>query len=84
MRRDVCHFYPIHVIGVYKAYVRAIKEVFDADCSEEPYHTLTFGLKFSFKYNMNGGFCHVHLMPYRGGTAVDIRYTIVQALGAKY
>lgn len=83
MRRDVCHFYANDVVAVYNAYLRAIREKFKKDCKESPYHTIGFGLDFSLKYNMNGGGCNVHLMPYNGGTAVDIRYTIAQAIGAR-
>ena len=33
---------------------------------------------------MNGGAVTAHFMPYQNGTAVDLRYTIVQLVGARY
>ncbi len=84
MRKDICHFYPNQPIDVYDAYLNAIKDKFNKSCEATPYHTITFGLNFSFKYNMNGGVCNVHIIPYNEGTAVDVRYTIMQAMGARY
>jgi len=84
MRRDLFHFYPRPVQAVYAAYQQAANERFGKNCRAEPYHTLSFGLNFSFRYNMNGGACTVHLIPYQGGTAVNVRYTIVQLAGARY
>ena len=84
MRRDVFHFYPRPVKLVYDAYQQAANERFGKNCRTEPYHTLSFGLNYSFRYNMNGGACNVHLIPYQNGTAVNIRYTIVQLAGARY
>ncbi len=84
MRRDLCFTFDRGVTDVYRAYLTAIRDVFSKDAEPQPYHTLTFGLNMSFKYNMNGGSCTVHLMPYGAGTAVDVRYTIVQAAGARY
>ena len=69
---------------VYDAYKTVIKNLFKSDASGDPCCSLVFGLSFSFKYNMNGGGCHIHFMPYLDGTAVNIRYTIAQAMGAKY
>ena len=69
---------------VYEAYKTSIKNLFKNDAGGDPYCSLVFGLSFSFKYNMNGGGCHIHFMPYLDGTAVNIRYTIAQAVGAKY
>ena len=83
MRKDICFYYPAPIQAVYAAYQAAIGNVFKESASGTPYHTIVFGLGFSFKYNMNGGGCHVHLMPYNNGTAVNIRYTIAQALGAR-
>lgn len=84
MRRDICCYYERPLNVVFNAYMLAIKNVFEKDASPEPHHTITFGLNFSFKYNMNGGACTVHFMPYQNGTAVDVRYSIAQALGARY
>lgn len=84
MRRDLFHYFESDVKTVYATYVKAAKEKFGKDCSETPYHTVSFGLNYSFKYNMNGGACHIHFIPYKTGTAVGIRYTIVQLFGARY
>ena len=85
MRRDVCHFYAAPVDRVYHAYLTALgNDKFDRECREEPYHTLTFGLNFSMKFNFNGGSCIVHFIPYQGGTAVDLRFVLAQGAGARY
>ena len=84
MRSDIGHFYDAPIEDVFLAYKQAIKEKFKKDADSTPYHTLVFGLNFSFKYNMNGGGCHVHFMPSGNGTSVAIRYTIAQAVGANY
>lgn len=84
MKRDICVFYKKDVPRVYQAYVEAINKRFGKDCSGQPYHTIHFGLSFSFKYNMNGGACTVRLIPYKDGTAVNLRYSIAQAMGARY
>ncbi len=84
MRRDICHFYPIDIRSAYFAHRDAIKQVFDKNCEETPFVRLSFALSFSFKYNMNGGACTLHFMPYGNGTAVNIRYSIVQLMGARY
>ena len=84
MRADIGHFYPVPIENVFYAYKQAIKEKFKKDADATPCHTLVFGLNFSFKYNMNGGGCHVHFMPSGNGTAVAIRYTVAQAVGANY
>ncbi len=83
MTHDICHYYPKTIEQVYSAYQRGIKQAFNKDAEGQHPHTLVFGLNFSFKYNMNGGGCHVHFMPYQNGTAVNVHYTIAQALGAK-
>lgn len=85
MRRDVCHFYAAPVDRVYHAYLTALgNDKFDRECREEPYHTLTFGLNFSMKFNFNGGSCIVHFIPYQNGTAVDLRFILAQGAGARY
>lgn len=84
MKRDLFHYFESDVKTVYAAYVKAAKEKFGKDCSATPYHTISFGLNYSFKYNMNGGACHIHFIPYKTGTAVGLRYTIVQMFGARY
>ena len=83
MKKDFCVFYQCDVQTVYLAYQRAIKELFDKDADASPYHTLAFGIPPSFRYNMNGGACNVHFLPYNGGTAVNVRYSIVQLAMAR-
>ena len=85
MRRDIGYFFTRDVISVYNAYIAAANNSqFRRDCKQEPFHTITFGLNFSMKYNMNGGACIIHFMPYNGGTAVNIRFAIAQGFGARY
>ena len=84
MRRDICHYYEKGLKDVFEAYNTTVSKKFGKDCKAEPFHTLSFGLSYSFKYNMNGGACTIHFMPYKTGTAVNIRYSIAQLLGARY
>ena len=84
MKKDLFHYYEADLETVFNAYVSAVKKQFGKDCSVKPFHTISFGLNFSFKYNMNGGSCHVHFMPYNTGTAVGVRYSIAQLMGARY
>lgn len=85
MRRDLCYVYPTDVRSLYLAYLTAAKNPpFGRSCREEPYHTITFGLNFSMKYNMNGGSCTLHFIPTEGGSAIDFRFSIAQGAGARY
>ena len=87
MRRDVCYFIPADLVGVYDAFATILRRegfITRDKCGFEPYHTITFALQSSFKYNMNGGACTIHFMPYKNGTAVDLRFSIVQLVGARY
>ncbi len=84
MRRDLVYFYPLPINQVYDAFTQGANQKFGKSCKFDPYKTLSFALNFSFKYNMNGGSLTAHFMPYQNGTAVDLRYTIVQAVGARY
>lgn len=85
MRRDLFCYYPLPVATVYGAYLRTANEKFSKSCREEiPGKVLSFALNFSFKYNMNGGAVTLHFMPFQNGTAIAMRYTIVQAMGARY
>lgn len=84
MRRDLVHYYERDIVSVFEAYKAAAMQKFGKDCRAEPYHTLSFGLNYSMRYNMNGGACTVHFMRYGTGTAVNIRYSIVQVAGARY
>ena len=85
MRKDLGFYVEADIASVYTAYLKALSgDPFRRSCNEQPYHTLSFGLNFSMKYNMNGGSCHIHFMPYGSGTAVNIRFSIAQAAGARY
>lgn len=85
MRRDVCYFFETDVKNLYSAYLMAAKgEPFGRDCKEEAFHTFSFGLNYSMKYNMNGGACTLHFMPYKNGSAVNMRFSIAQLAGARY
>ena len=85
MRRDVSYFFNTDVVTLFNAYLMASKNApFERSCNEEPYHTFSFGLNFSMKYNMNGGSCTLHFIPYADGAAVDLRFTLAQLVGARY
>ena len=84
MRRDLAYFYERPINEVFAAFEQAANQRFGKDCKTEPCVRLTFGLNFSMKYNMNGGSVTAHFMPYQNGTAVNLRYSIVQAFGARY
>ena len=84
MTRDLCYFYPCPLNAVYGAFVQTAAQKFGKDCKQTPMISLSFGLNFSMKYNMNGGACTIHFMPYQNGTAINIRYSIVQLMGARY
>ncbi len=85
MRRDVCYYFAADVATVFNAYVAAAENPpFKRECTKEPYHTFSFGLNFSMKYNMNGGACVLHFIPHQGGTAVDLRFVVAQLWGARY
>ena len=83
MKKDICCFYPSDIASVFNAYQSAIAQKFTKSIQATPYHTISFPLAFSFKYNMNGGACTVHLMPHNDGTAVNVRYSVVQLVGAR-
>lgn len=84
MRRDVFHIYPARIDMVYNAYKRAAVEKFGKNPECKPYNTIVYGLNFSMKYNMNGGGLHIHLKPMQGSTAVALRFSVAQAVGARY
>ena len=84
MRHDVCYYFPADVKAVYEAYVSAAtNRVFRRNPNKEPYHTIGFGMNFSVKYNINGGSCIIRFIPYNSGTAVNLRFTLAQAGGAR-
>lgn len=85
MRRDIGFFVDASLEHVYNAYLQAAtNKPFERDCNQEPFHTISFGVNFSFKYNMNGGACTLHFMPLNGGTAVNMRFSLAQGAGARY
>ena len=85
MRRDIGFYIEANIQQVYQAYLKAaVNEPFGRTCDEQPFHTISFGVNYSFKYNMNGGSCHIHFMPYGNGTAVNIRFSLAQGFGARY
>ncbi len=85
MRRDIGFYIEAPIDRVYQAYLTAASSApFERDCKKEPYHTISFGVNYSWKYNMNGGSCNIHFMPYGTGTAVNIRFSLAQAMGARY
>lgn len=84
MRRDLCYFYPADVATVYQAFLTAAQnKPFERSCDATPYVKFSFGVNFSAKYNMNGGAVTIHFMPYNGGTAVNMRFSIAQLGGAR-
>ena len=83
MTADFIHYYPKPIQEVYNAYKLAIQMVFNKNATEKPFEELVFGLKFSFRYNMNGGNCTVQFTPYPRGTEVRVHYMVVQAVGAR-
>ena len=85
MRRDIGFYVDAPIEKVFDAYLKAAtNKPFERDCKKEPYHTISFGVNYSFKYNMNGGSCNIHFMPSGNGTAVNMRFSIAQAMGARY
>ena len=84
MRRDLCYHFYADTKTIFDAYLSAIRDTFDKGASGTPFIKISFGLDFSFKYNMNGGAGTVRFMPLNDGTAVNIRYSIAQAWGARY
>lgn len=84
MRRDLVYYYDRPLDAVFNAFIQAANQRFGKNCKIEQGKTISFALNYSFKYNMNGGTVTAHFMPYQNGTAVNLRYTIIQAVGARY
>ena len=84
MRRDLVYFYDRPLGAVFDAFVQAANRKFGKNCKIEQNRTISFALNYSFKYNMNGGSVTARFMPYQNGTAVNLRYSIVQLFGARY
>lgn len=84
MRQDVCYVVDADVKSVYAAYLKAAQNPpFERSCKQEPFHTISFGVNYSMKYNMNGGSCTLHFIPHGNGTAINLRFSLAQAFGAK-
>ncbi|MBO4540492.1 MAG: zinc ribbon domain-containing protein [Bacilli bacterium] len=85
MRRDVFHHYEEDLQTVFEAYASALeKPPFKKKPYVEPFEMITFGIGYSFKFNMNGGSVHIHFAEKDGGTDVQVHFTILQLLGARY
>lgn len=84
MRRDLCYHFYADTKTVFDAYLDAVRANFDRGAQATPFFTISFGLDFSFRYNMNGGACTIRFLPLNDGTAVNLRYSIAQAWGARY
>lgn len=84
MKKDLFHYFDADVPSVYTAYLKAAKEKFGKECNITSYHTISFRITYSVKYNIDGGICNIHFIPYESGTAIGIRYTIPQLFGARY
>ena len=87
MRRDVCRFFPgVDIYSVFNAYVAGVRKAFGKDVKTRPYYNLSFSTYSlsSIKYNFSNGAINVRFMPYMGGTAVNLRYTLFQAGMAAY
>ena len=84
MKRDICRIFKAELISVYNAYLKAATEKYGRECIQKPFYSIEFGLNYSLQYNLIGGQCKIHFMPYNGGTAVNIRYTLEQLEEAHY
>ena len=85
MRRDVCYFFNTDSVTLYNAYLRAAQQPpFERTCTENRPHSFSFGLNYSWKYNMNGGACTLHFMSWQNGAAVCLRFSMAQLAGARY
>ena len=84
MTRDLCYYFERSYRDTYNAFLWAAKDKFGKDCKQEEGKVITFGLNYSFRYNMNGGAIRVFFMPYATGTAVNLHYIIAQLYGARY
>ena len=63
---------------VMKAYEEAIKEKFDKKVTVLSESELSFKLKYSWKYNMNGGRCTVQFNESFNSTTVVLKYNVAQ------
>lgn len=85
MRRDVCYTFNTDFVTLYNAYLQAAQQPpFERSCSENRPYSFSFGLNYSWKYNMNGGACTLHFMPRQNGSAVCLRFSMAQLGGARY
>lgn len=84
MKKDICRIFKAELISVYNAYLKAATEKYGRECIQKPFYSIEFGLNYSLQYNLIGGQCKIHFMPYNGGTAVNIRYMLEQLEEAHY
>lgn len=84
MKKNVCFYIEGDVKLIHNAYINAASSrIFNRICKQEPFYKISFNLEFSFEYNINGGTCEIHLMPYGTGTAVLMHFSIMQLVGAQ-
>ncbi len=83
MVTNLFYYYDRPLDSVFNAFIQAANQKFGKDCRIQG-RSINFGLNFSFKYNMNGGFVNLYFAPFQNGTAIQIRYTIIQLAFARY
>ena len=83
MKREYTHYFAQNVTDVFNAYYTAATQKFGKDCIADQNRTLSFRIKFSVTYNMNGGMCIVQFAPYNSGTAVTMQMTVMQLAGGR-
>lgn len=83
MTKDYQFYFDADVASVFNAYHSATVQQNNNIHQSTPPHSLSFGVKFSFKYNMHGGSCSVSFVPCGNGTTVRLTIFIVQLIGAR-
>ena len=84
MRRDLFHTFDHDVKTVFEAYEQVIKTYFKRSPRPIAYELITYDIGYCFKYNINGGQINIHFSVDRGKTFVQVRYTIIQLIWARY
>lgn len=83
MTKDYQFYFDADVASVFNAYHSATVQQNNNIHQCTPPHSLSFGVKFSLKYNMNGGSCSATFIPCGNGTTVRLTIFIVQLIGAR-
>lgn len=83
MTKDYQFYFDADVASVFNAYHSATVQQNNNIHQSTPPHSLSFGVKFSIKYNMNGGSCSATFIPCGNGTTVRLTIFIVQLIGAR-